>query len=67
MTVFRFDKERRVLLDYRVVAVYQDGSAEVGAALSFPRAPVPTGADQGPQDDAPATDSPEPEAPATDG
>ena len=49
MTVFRFDRERRVMLDYRVVAVYPDASVEVGAAMTFPRAPVQV-------DDAPATE-----------
>ena len=48
MTVFRFDRERRVMLDYRVVAVYPDASVEVGAAMTFPRAPVQV-------DEAPAT------------
>lgn len=40
MTVFRFDRERRVMLDYRVVAVHPDGSVEVGAPMTFPRGPV---------------------------
>ncbi|SDD08755.1 hypothetical protein SAMN05216410_2792 [Sanguibacter gelidistatuariae] len=40
MTVFRFDTERRVMLDYRVVAVYPDGSVEVGAPMTFPLVPT---------------------------
>ena len=59
MTVFRFDRERRVLLDYRVIAVTPDGSVEVGAALSFPRAPVQVGEE-------PDADSPEIPDPALD-
>lgn len=40
MTVFRFDTARHVMLDYRVVSVYPDRSVEVGAPMTFPRAPV---------------------------
>ncbi|WP_066461821.1 metallophosphoesterase family protein [Sanguibacter suarezii] len=51
MTIFRFDRDRRVMLDYRVVAVHPDASVEVGAAMTFPRAPAQV-------EEAPATDAP---------
>lgn len=53
MTVFRYDRDRRVMLDYRVVAVHPDGTVEVGAAMTFPRPPVAA------QPDEEGTDSPE--------
>ncbi|MBI9114394.1 metallophosphoesterase family protein [Sanguibacter suaedae] len=40
MTVFRFDRERRVMLDYQIVQVRPDASVEVGARLAFPQPPV---------------------------
>lgn len=39
MTVFRFDRERRVMLDYQVIAVQPDRSVQVGGRVVFP--PVP--------------------------
>lgn len=51
MTIFRFDRDRRVMLDYRVVAVHPDASVEVGAAMTFPRAPAQV-------EEPPATDAP---------
>jgi len=40
MTIFRFDRERRVMLDYQVVQVRPDASVEVGARMAFPQPPV---------------------------
>lgn len=39
MTVFRFDRERRVMLDYRVIAVQPDRSVQVGERMAFPPLP----------------------------
>lgn len=45
MTVFRFDRERRVMLDYQVIAVQPDRSVQVGERMTFP--PIPGGASGG--------------------
>ena len=45
MTVFRFDRERRVMLDYQVIAVQPDRSVQVGERMTFP--PIPGGASSG--------------------
>jgi hypothetical protein len=39
MTVFRYDRERHLMLDYQIIAVRPDGSASVGERLSFPVIP----------------------------
>lgn len=39
MTVLRFDRERRVMLDYQVIAVQPDRSVQVGERMTFP--PIP--------------------------
>jgi hypothetical protein len=43
MTVFRFDRERRVMLDYRVIAVQPDRSVQVGERMAFPPLPAAAG------------------------
>ncbi len=40
MTVLRYDPEKRVMLDYQVIAVDPKGKASVGSPLRFPR-PLP--------------------------
>lgn len=45
MTVFRFDRERRVMLDYQVIAVQPDRSVQVGERMTFP--PIPGGSASG--------------------
>ncbi|MBO1750720.1 metallophosphoesterase [Actinotalea sp. BY-33] len=42
MTVLRFDLEERRVLDYRLVQVRPDASADVGFAVRWPGAPVPS-------------------------
>lgn len=59
MTVFRFDRTTRTMLDYRVIRVSPDGSAQVGARLAFPTPdPDAAGAEEGAADDEPGTDEP---------
>ncbi|PFG35335.1 calcineurin-like phosphoesterase family protein [Flavimobilis soli] len=56
MTVLRFDRETRRMLDMRVVVARPDGSVSVGGAVAFP-APLPQAEAEGGAESAPSPDS----------